>query len=112
MTMNSSRTFELVKGELVICVIVKEVESRGEEKEEGGGLGRQCGQSGIVVDNTTQWSSKTVVQLIGLHHTSSSHPSSQKKKTYVKTRVSSIMHYALALIVAVIKVKRDRKSVV
>ena len=42
--MNSSRTFELVKGELVICVIVKEVESRGEEKEEGGGT------------RTTMWS--------------------------------------------------------
>ena len=40
--MNSSSALKLVKGELGIFVIVKEVGSRGEEKEEGGWrLGRQ-----------------------------------------------------------------------
>ena len=85
--MNSSSAFKLVKGELTFFVIVKEVGSRGEEKEEGGGDSEdKCGQSGTVVDNTTQWSSKTFVQLIGLHHTSSSHrspvtPQAKKKRT-------------------------------
>ena len=79
--MSSSSALKLVEGELVIFVIVKEVGSRGEEKEEGGGDSEdECGQRGTVVDNTTQWPSKTVVRLIGLHHTSSSHPSSGKKK--------------------------------
>ena len=94
--MNSSSAFKLVKGELVLFVIVEEVGSRGEEKEEGGGDSEdKCGQSGIVVDNTTQWSSKTVLQLIGLHHTSSSHPSSEKKKNVRQD--TCILHYALCI---------------
>ena len=49
--MNSSSAFKLVKGELVLFVIIEEVGSRGEEKEEGGGDSEdKCGQSGIVVD--------------------------------------------------------------
>ena len=87
---NSSRAFKLVKGELVFFVIVKEVGSRGEEKEEGGGDSEdECGQRGTVVDNTTQWSSKTVVQLIGLHHTSSG-----KKNVRQDT---CILHYAFCI---------------
>ena len=56
MTMNSSSAFELVKGELVIYVIVKEVGSRGEDKEEEGGETRKTNVVRVVLSWTTQHS--------------------------------------------------------